>query len=369
MSGRLRVGLVGSRFAAELHARSLIGTGRAEVVAVASPTRASRQALAAALDIPATYPGWQDMLADERLDLLTLAIPNRLHYRAVLDCARAGVSVFCEKPLALTLREADEMIAACRDAGVRLFYGEQLCFAPKYRRVKELIDGGAFGGVFLVRHQERHDGPHADWFYDLEQAGGGALFDMGCHGIEVARWLLDKPRIESVYAALSRQLHPERTPLEDQAVCVVRFEGDRFAVVDASWATPGGVDERVEIQGTQGGVSADLARGPSLLVHSEGGYAYAGEKAGETRGWSLASYQEAWQWGWPQEFEHVVAVLLDGVEPQEGGDDGRAVLEAVIAGYRSAATGQEVSLPVKDVERRPVDPWLERPAALERSHG
>jgi predicted dehydrogenase len=91
--------------------------------------------------------------------------------------------VDCEKPLARTLREADEMIAACSGAGVKLMYAEELCFAPKYVLAKQLADEGALGQVYLVRQSEQHSGPHSDWFWDPELAGGGVLMDMGCHGM------------------------------------------------------------------------------------------------------------------------------------------------------------------------------------------
>ena len=85
------------------------------------------------------------------------------------------------------------MLAAARRADVKLMYAELICFAPRYVRAKELMDEGAFGRVFQIKHGETHYGPHSDWFWNGELAGGGVMMDMGCHSVEIIRWLYDKP--------------------------------------------------------------------------------------------------------------------------------------------------------------------------------
>src|SRR5262245_24851348 len=127
------------------------------------------------------------------LDLVVLGLPNDLHCDATVAAAAAGKHVVCEKPLCLNLAEADRMIDACRRAGVLLMYAEELCFTPKYVRLKQLIDEGALGAVHLVKQCEKHDGPHAGWFWDVRRSGGGVTMDMGCHAVEFFRWLLGGP--------------------------------------------------------------------------------------------------------------------------------------------------------------------------------
>jgi predicted dehydrogenase len=256
----------------------------------------------------------------------------------------------------MNLAEADEMLAACRTAGVHLLYGEQLCFAPRYRRVRELIRSGALGTIIQINHWERHGGPHARWFHDPAQSGGGVLLDMGCHGIEVARWLLDKEPVVAVSATLGRHKHPGA--VEDHALATLRFSSGATAVIDASWAAPGGIDERIEVLGTHGAVSVDLARGQSILAYSDVGVGYAAEKVDHERGWFFVSHDEAWVWGWHGQFRHVVDVLLGRVEPEETGHDGRAVLEVVMAAYRSAAERREIDLPYVSDDPVPITPWL-----------
>src|SRR6185312_12683057 len=131
-------------------------------------------------------------------------------------------------PIALNLDECDRMIAACSQAGVMLGYAEELCFTPKYVRLKQLVDEGAIGKIHLVKQSEKHDGPHSAWFYDTRRSGGGVTFDMGCHAIEFFRWLLAgrdgrKPRITSVFAQMGTYVHGARTIGDDEAILILNF--------------------------------------------------------------------------------------------------------------------------------------------------
>lgn len=252
----LRAGVVGAQFAGTLHAESLLATGRAEVAAVVAPSESSRVSFAARFACRA-YPSVEEMLAAEALDMVCLAMPTRLHAEATIRAAAAGVHVICEKPLAMNLAEADAMITACHDAGVHLLYAEQLCFAPRYRKVKELIDTGALGDVIQINHWERHGGPHAAWFHDPAASGGGVTLDMGCHGVELARWLLGRPAVTSVHARIGIFTHRDGE-VDDHSLMTLAFAGGALAVIDSSWAQPGGIDERLEVLGTKGVLKADL---------------------------------------------------------------------------------------------------------------
>ncbi len=174
------VGLVGAGFIGQVHAEAFSLSALAPVRAVASRSPEHAAAFAARWGIPAWHDDYSELVTRPDVDLVSVAAPNWLHRDIVIAAARAGKHVVCEKPLARTLQEADEMIAAWAAAGVKLMYAEDICFAPKYVRAKELADEGALGEVYLVRQSEQHFGPHWDWFWDPELAGGGVLMDMGC---------------------------------------------------------------------------------------------------------------------------------------------------------------------------------------------
>ena len=130
-------------------------------------------------------------------------------------------------------------------------------------------------------------------------------------------------------------------------------------MAENSWATLGGMQDRVEVSGTGGVIFADLFQGNSALTYSENGYGYAMEKAGSTRGWTFTMFEEAFNQGYPHELKHFIECVRDDTQPVVTGEDGRAVLELMYAAYHSARTGQRVALPFQAPRTaKPVDLWL-----------
>jgi myo-inositol 2-dehydrogenase/D-chiro-inositol 1-dehydrogenase len=360
------IGVIGAGFVANLHAEAFKLVPSAGLRGVASATETRARAFAGRHDVPNAYDDYRRLLEDPTIDVVSVAVPNHLHHAVVLAAAAARKHVICEKPLARTLAEADEMIGACADAGVLLMYAEELCFAPKYVRAKELVDEGALGRVFMVQQGEQHSGPHSDWFWDVERSGGGVLMDMGCHAVEFARWIYDKPAVESVTAELGTFVHGDRTAGEDHAIATIRFEGNRVGLVETSWAKRGGMDDRAEIIGSEGVTYVDLLRGSALPTYSERGYGYAVEKAPATVGWTFAMFDELWNYGFPQEMRHFVECVQHSVRPLETGEDGRAVLEILYGMYGAAGGRGRVRLPLDlDDHARHASPaaaWLQHVA-------
>jgi predicted dehydrogenase len=357
MSKIIKVGIVGSGFVADIHAVSYQGFVRdVEVVAVASPHNAEK--FAREHGIPQAFSDYREMLKLPDLDAVDLCVPNDLHCAMTVDAARAGKHVICEKPLCVTLEEADEMIAACKQQGVLLLYAEELLFAPKYVRAKKLVDEGAVGKPFLVKQSEEHSGPHMPWFWDVKRSGGGVMLDMGCHSIEYTRWVLGKPQVKSVTAYMNTFVHAARTKGEDHSFCIIEYEGNSTTMIEDSWAKGGGVDDRAEIYGTKGHTRADLLRGSSLLTFSEEGYGYAVEKAGTTRGYTFTMFEENWNYGFPQELQHFTDNILGKVAPMETGEDGREVLKIIYAAYQSAGEGRKIEWPYTPPKvSKPIDLW------------
>ena len=339
------VGIIGSQFVAEIHAEAFRQVPNARVLAAASPNPEHIAAFAAKHGIPKHFTDYRDLLALPEVDLVTLALPNYLHAQACCDAARAKKHVVCEKPLAMTLDEADLMIATCAAEGVKLMYAEELCFTPKYVRAKQVVDEGAIGELYLLKQAEKHDGPHAAWFWDVEKSGGGVTLDMGCHAFEYFRWMLGKRKAVAVTAQMGTYVHQDKTRGDDDAVIIVEFEGNVRGIAEESWAKKGGMDDRVELYGSEGVILCDLLRGSAFSTYSENGYGYAVEKAGSTKGWSFTMYEELWNYGFPQELTAAVQAVKDGTDFPVTGEDGKAVLKIIYAAYESARTGRRVELP------------------------
>src|SRR5262249_21265752 len=308
--------------------------------------------------IPKAFMNYRALLASKDVQVVSLCVPNDLHCQMTIEAAQAGKHVICEKPLCMNLAEAKQMISACKEAGVKLMYAEELCFTPKYVRAKRLVDEGALGKVYLVKQSEKHFGPHSAWFWNVDQSGGGVLLDMGCHGIEFARWILGRPKATSVYAHCGTYVHKDKTRGDDKTILIIEFENDAIALIEESWARAGGMDDRAEIYGSKGVTYADLLHGSSLETYSDVGYGYAVEKAPTTRGWTFTMYEESWNYGFPQEMQHFVNCVHDDSRPAVTGEDGRTVMEIIFAAYESAGTGKKVALPFRTDAKKPIDLWM-----------
>jgi predicted dehydrogenase len=356
---RTKVAILGAGFITDIHMESYHRfIPEAEVVAVYARNTDKAKAFAEKYHIPQWYTDVEKTIRESGCEIVDICLPNYLHADATIKAANAGKHVIIEKPLAVTLAEADAMIAACKKAGVKLMYAEELCFAPKYERARQLVKEGAIGEIYMLKQSEKHSGPHSDWFYDVNLAGGGVLMDMGCHAMQWFRWMLNNARPLSVYASMSTVLHKNRTKGEDNSVVIVEFENGVTAVAENSWAKHGGMDDRSEVHGTGGVIYADLFMGNSAISYSKYGYGYAMEKADTTVGWSFTVFEEVFNQGYPHELKHFVDCVRNNKEPLVTGDDGRVVLEIIYAAYASAGLGKKIELPFKSDVKKPIDLWI-----------
>ena len=358
--GKVKVGIIGSGFQGTCHIESFrIMPDEAEVVAIASPADYKPEVVAKKYNIPRVFNDYRQMLAEDDIEMVTIAAPNSMHAQMTVDIANAGKHVVCEKPLCMTLEEADLMIETCKRKGVLLMYAEELFFTPKYVKAKQMADEGAFGKVYLVKQCEKHFGPHAPWFWDVEKSGGGVFMDMGCHGIAFCYWFLGRPKVKSVYSQMGTYVHTDKTKGEDDAITIVEFDNGAVGVIENSWARRGGMEDRIEVYGEGGVTYADLHMGNALPTYSEYGYGYAVEKAPSTKGWTYPVFEELWNYGFPQEMYHFARCVRGKEEPEATGEDGRLAQEVIYAGYQSAGTGCKVELPFRpEGVKTPIELWL-----------
>jgi len=372
---RIRIGQIGAGEISKIHALSFATIPEAQIVAVADPDQVRAQRHARRHHIPKVFADFQTMIKEAEVDAVSLSLPNFLHAPVALECLRAGKHVICEKPLCLTLAEADALIQAAHKAERLVCYAEELCYVPKYVKMKQIADSGALGRVLHVFQIEEHGGAYSPWFFAKERAGGGIMMDMACHALEFCRWFLGKPEAKAVTARCAtlqldraelkrRGLAPadDWEPVEDRVEVLVDFAGGQQATAVSGWVRQGGMISTAEALGTRGRVKADLlGSGMGLEVYSEIGVPsdYPDDRS-KNKGWSFPDYQWLWENGYPQEMRNFVRAML-GKEPLvESAQDGRKVLEIMLAAYHSAGTGTRVNLPFKppaDV-KYPVDLWL-----------
>ena len=163
--------------------------------------------------------------------------------------------------------------------------------------------------------------------------------------------------MRQVYAEMNSHLHGDKGICEDECVIILNFEGGATAVIEVSWSTIGGMEDIAEVYGSEGVAHADLVTGNAIRTYSNRGYDYAVEGATSTKGWSFAMFDENWHYGYPQEMAHFVECVREDQQPLETGEDGRVVLEILLAAYHSAAEGRKIDIPFATDAAKPIDLW------------
>ncbi len=366
----IRIGLIGAGWITTVHYDSFKQIPGAEIVAQADIDEQRLKEFAHLRPVPQQYTDIDEMLSRDDIDVVTVAVPNRFHGHYAIKALEAGKHVIVEKPLTTSITEAQKIVELSERNQLVVGYAEELCYIPKFRRMKQIADSGGLGEVYMVKQAEKHAGPYSPWFFTREGAGGGILMDMGCHSIEFCRWFMDKKPVSRVYAHMNTYLH-KQGEVEDHVILTMEFEDGTIGQVESSWALKGGMDSIAEAYGTKGVVYGDLLRGMGLRAYSEEGFAPEPNNRAllggpESVGWSFPDYDWLWNNGYPQEMADFLDAIRNGTQPVESARDGLAVLEIMLAGYYSAGTKRAVELPFKPVNvEYPVDLWKNPPAAEE----
>ena len=231
------------------------------------------------------------------------------------------------------------MLEAVQAAGVLHGYAETEVFSPAVMKARAYIEQGGIGKVLTVRSREAHGGPHADWFWQKELSGGGALLDMGCHTIEAARYFIGKGepgRRGDGLDRSTRSSRPHRCRGQRRAADAIsrRPVGPGGIELDGS----GGLDLRNEVFGTEGAIFTDVTRETPIRVFSRAGAGYTVEKAEAETGWLFPPVDEAWVYGYREEMRHFIECVAQGRMPRETFEDGFVVNCILDAAYRSATS-------------------------------
>jgi len=322
---RLRMGILSTATIGIEHViPGLQGSERCEVVAIASRDESRARATAEQLGIPRAHGSYEALLADADVDAVYIPLPNHLHARWALAAAEAGKHVLCEKPLAMDVGEAQEMINGCREAGVVLMEAFMYRLHPQWLRVRELVAAGELGEVHTIQTMFAYDNRDPEDIRNTAEYGGGGLMDIGCYCIDVARMVFDDEPIRT--EGLVR-IDPE-FGTDTHASGLLEFPGDRHATFTCS--TQSAPDQRVHIAGTKGHVTVEL---PFNLPPDRPGRLLT------TPGWpdqdpTVIEVPAADQYG--LEGDAFARCILDGEQLTTPPENGLANL-AVIADLRASA--------------------------------
>ena len=330
----LGTGLIGMFYTMTIHGQR----SRDRVHRVYSRNAERAKQFAGEWGIPEWTTDLEEAINDPETDTVVIGLPNHLHLECVRIAAKAGKAVLCTKPLGRTAAEAKEMLDLVEKAGVFHGYLEDLVYTPKTLKSIESVRNGALGDVLWVRSRETHPGPHSAWFWDINQAGGGAIVDMGCHCIEITRSFVGKDnRPVEVMCTADTLVHP--IDAEDQAIGLIRYESGATGQFEVSWAFRGGMDLRDEVAGTEGTIMLNHWLRTGFEMFTAGGSGkYVAEKLESDTGWLFPVGDEPHALGYVHMFADMFDAMDAGRPPREDFYDGYVVNAIIDACYKSATS-------------------------------
>lgn len=335
----MKIAMLGSGFIARFYADSLQGQrSKDKIISVYS--RKEESAKKFATDYKCTHwtTDMEEAIANPDVEVVCISLPNNLHEPAVMLCCKHKKAVITTKPLGRNAEEAKRMLLAVEEAGIFNGYLEDLVYTPKFLKAYESVKNGALGRILWAKSREAHPGPHSDWFWDIEQAGGGCILDLGCHCVEITRSFIGKDiRPVEVMCWADTQVKPIDT--EDHAIAMVKYENGAIGQFEVSWTFRGGLDLRDEVMGTEGTIWINnfLRTGFEMFTTGKGAD-YVAEKAESNTGWLFPVGDELNDLGYNHMFTDMFNAMEEGRDPKETFYDGYVVNAVIDAAYKSAKT-------------------------------
>ncbi|HTS45140.1 MAG TPA: Gfo/Idh/MocA family oxidoreductase [Puia sp.] len=332
-----RIAMLGSGFIGRFYADALIGQrSKDSILSIYSRREESARKFAKDYGCKHWTTNMEESIAHPEVDVVCISLPNNLHEAAVLLCCKHKKAVITTKPLARTAAEAKRMLEAVETAGIFNGYLEDLVYTPKFLKAYESVKNGALGRILWAKSRETHPGPHSEWFWDIEQAGGGCMLDLGCHCIEIARNFIGKD-IKPIEVMCWADTQVKPIDAEDHAIALVKYENGSIGQFEVSWTFRGGMDLRDEVMGTEGTIWINnfLRTGFEMFTTGKGAD-YVAEKAESNTGWLFPVGDEINDLGYNHMFTDMFNSLEQGKQPKETFYDGYVVNAILDACYRSA---------------------------------
>lgn len=353
--------MLGSGFIGRFYADSLQGyRSKDKIVSIYSRREESAKKFADDYKVGHFTTSMEESISHPDVEVVCISLPNNLHEQAVLLCCKHNKAVICTKPLGRNAEEAKRMMEAVEKAGIFNGYLEDLVYTPKFIKAHESVKNGALGRILWAKSRETHPGPHSDWFWDIEQAGGGAILDLGCHCVEIARSYIGKDILPvEVMCWADTQVKP--IDAEDHAIGLVKYENGAIGQFEVSWTFRGGLDLRDEVMGTEGTIWINSFMRTGFEMFTTGKSAnYVAEKAESNTGWVFPVGDELNELGYNHMFQDMFEAIENKSQPKETFYDGYVVNAVLDAAYKSAKS--KLWEPVK------LDIWRGRTGVSKDAH-
>ena len=377
MGKKVGIGVIGCGSVAEIaHFPSIRDIAEAELIATCDINEETARKAAEKWKVKAWYTDYRKMLERKDLDAVIVATPNSFHHEQVLAAAEAKVNVIVEKPMACTNKEAWEMVDACKKAKVKLMVGCNYRFWLQHEIGKELIEQGLLGKIMLGEaclHEGWNLYPEtvaATKFRSVpEEAGAGAIFDLGSHKVDLLRWFMGS-EVKRVVGIAKRSVTPEDYTTLDDVFCILlefengacgRVSGDRYSSV---------VTHRTELFGTEGTMyltseCSNPFQSAPLAIYTDKDYNWD-DLPGVIRDYRYPIFfwaedvikkpvYKRWvsiypprKWSYTRMINHFIQCIFEDKQPLIKGEDGAKAMDILCAVFKSMKTGGWVDLPLKE---------------------
>jgi len=341
--GKYCVGIVGLGFIGKVHAIAYASIrNEVQILAAADYVPQSRENIQKEFNIPHVFEDYRTLLELEELDAISICTPNFLHKPIALAALDRGLHVLCEKPMATTLADAEEIAAKVRESGNLFMVGQNNRRDERSLKLKHWIDTGYMGEIYHIDCswlRQRFISMLTPWFGDKSKSGGGPLIDLGVHLLDLSLWFMGFPKVTAVSGATYANFADELGQggdftVEDFATGFIRTEKNSTISLTSSWAcyTEQRDFSQIRIYGNRGGALWN----PLRLMNSDGNLLLDTQIANPN--------SMAWQKAVNDQMKYWIACIRNCVQPKPGIEEGLSVMRVLDAIYRSANDGREIVL-------------------------
>ena len=354
---KLRVLIIGAAFSADLHSDGYSRIlDKVDIVGICDKNTDAINTLAERYGFTGyeAYDDYNTAIANCDCDLVDICMPNFLHHDVAIKAMNAGRDIICEKPLATTVEDAEDMVNTAKKLGKHIYYAEDWLFAPAFRKAISIIESGQLGKMLYVRARECHSGSHSPFAQTIKYCGGGCMVHLGVHPVAFMLAMKDNKWAE-ISAMTSGggddNIIHQKMEGEDWAGAFMRFADGTYATLEANYITVGGMEDILDVYCEKGTIHVDLSFSGPVKVFSIPGLDYTIEKAEVTTGWSNVAVDEKYSLGYCGEINHFVDCALEGKDAQVGlrGIDGYETLRVINLIYQSAKDGVNIKNENKEV--------------------
>lgn len=334
---KLKVAIVGYGQIGPVHAQAYSNIEDVEIACIVDLDEEKAKKAQQDYNIPRRLTSYDEMLKMDDIDIVSVCIPTYLHADLTIKAAKAGKHVFCEKPMAMKLEDADAMIEACDKAGVKLGLGFCRRFDGEWLKLRELVYQKAVGKPMVWRHMTAGEGAPTPWFFDKD-LGGGPFMDGAVHNYDFGRYMFGE--VKEVKADLHRLR--SNTTAFDTGTVILYFESGDKSVLHWSWGLPRGSHGCYmhDIIGPEGAILFENpAKDPLVTDDEKHGILYISKANREV---IAVQYEKTHMY--EEELRHFVNCIIEDKKPAVGGKEGFEALKIALAVLKAGETGEVVKI-------------------------